>query len=695
MDVPDPDRTGIDLSFEVSPDGRSIEVVDPIERHRYRLDHDIAVNPEPVDPDRFVFPVDTGVLVQTSGFVLPDMVTVYVRSETGEPLEELDHQSHLDLPPDRYVLDICSPIKLYVELEAGLRVRTGRDEMSIDFDRTAELHIGARSAHERPRATVTTTTDPEDMMRAIETFGSALKTTSPEQSFPNLRGHPPRVELGDALDIPSDIESPETGVTIELVPTLRSVYTTSSLVYYLGADVEPGRANRLHLDGTVVSLGSGSEMQTRTERLLKRALIMDCITRTEGFYQVDLTERRLLERRVDLDFDGLYDSPPGTRLRRYREVDYSDIVDLIGRWGAMASVAPDSTKVEVLPYLVDKLAAIRVYDPGNVDRLDAIAEANTGPQLVSATTRSDAPSTRSKGHLIQPEETEAQEHIWVGEGVPIGATKAVPEAFENRIDRTPTTDEITINVVCNEASMASETNLIKDLYGDRGVLPFDISIHQEQTVEEFRTILSERMDFLHYIGHIEDGGFSCSDGSFDATELREADIGAFLLNACDSYAQGRRLVEAGCIGGIVTLDEVIDQSALRMGYFLARLLNKGYPLYAALRIARERTLSGARYTIVGDGRVTLSQPVSGPQITRIESGPDNMTLETTTLPTSRIDLGSMVVTYLSSNDEYHLVSRTAEHANPSREDLFEFLGLQDIPVKLDGKFTWSSEIEDL
>jgi hypothetical protein len=48
------------------------------------------------------------------------------------------------------------------------------------------------------------TTDAEDVMMAILTFRSALKTTSPERSFPTLRGHPPAIELNDRLEIPDD-----------------------------------------------------------------------------------------------------------------------------------------------------------------------------------------------------------------------------------------------------------------------------------------------------------------------------------------------------------------------------------------------------------------------------------------------------------------------------------------------------------
>ena len=36
---------------------------------------------------------------------------------------------------------------------------------------------------------------------ALSTLSSALKTTSVERSYPTLRGHPPALELGDALDV--------------------------------------------------------------------------------------------------------------------------------------------------------------------------------------------------------------------------------------------------------------------------------------------------------------------------------------------------------------------------------------------------------------------------------------------------------------------------------------------------------------
>ncbi len=100
-------------------------------------------------------------------------------------------------------------------------------------------------------------------------------------------------------------------------------------------------------------------------------------------------------------------------------------------------------------------------------------------------------------------------------------------------------------------------------------------------------------------------------------------VEAFLLNACQSHDQGLHLIDAGSIGGIVTLGDIVNSGAVKMGSVIAQLLNGGFPLYAALDVARIENIIGQQYLIVGDGRATIAQSETAmPDICLVRQGED-------------------------------------------------------------------------
>src|SRR5699024_12393364 len=135
---------------------------------------------------------------------------------------------------------------------------------------------------------------------------------------------------------------------------------------------------------------------------------------------------------------------------------------------------------------------------------------------------------------------------------PRGPTTPLPDDFGNPPDRTRTDGDSRVTVVRNDAAMHEACGFVDTIYGECD-LPFEVAVERDLTPDELREVLTDSTDFVHYIGHIEAGGFECVDGTLDAGTLDAVGVDAFLLNACQSYEQGMRLVEAGAIGGIVTL----------------------------------------------------------------------------------------------------------------------------------------------
>jgi len=674
------------VSFSMLPDGDGLVVRDAIERRQCELLADQQVHPGPVPEERFGVPVDAAAAVTAGKLWFPQAADTYVRTTAGELVAELGNQGSEQLPGETYEVELSGPIKLYLLVEGPCRVSTTAASVEVAFETPSEVTIGARSHHSQPAATITTTGNPYDLMQAVSALGSALKTTSPERSFPTLRGHPPAIELGDRLDIPDGLEALDTGVRIEVPPSREAVYVVAPLAYYLGAEVVPGDRPRIVTDeGFEHRLGP--DFEEAVERALKQTFFLDCLVRTEGRYPVELHERAAIESDLGLDPAALYHQPSGERLAAYLSVPYEEVADEVPTWKLTTHVAPEPGNAETLPFLVDDLAVVRMPEGSSVTRAETQSDAvkqfmRDEPVRSTSTAESAGPS------LVQPEQTDSLEQGWVGDDAPVGANKLLPEAFRNRLDGDPADGDIDIVVVCNDEEMLEEHDDVSDVYGSRNELNFDVTVHQGLTTDRLRFVLESDIDFLHYIGHIEPGGFRCPDGLLDASDIEEVGLSSFFLNACQSYEQGRSLIEGGAVGGVATLDEIINSGAVRVGTAMARLLNNGFPLGAALDIASERSIVGPQYLVVGDGTAEVAQCEAGnPVLFDVSENDDGYVVEYETYPTRSHKMGSMIRPNVQSNQEYFLASGRFE-IQLNENELNALLSIVNGPVRIDGRLAW-------
>jgi len=706
------------LGIEFTPAAAGgLVVSDPIERSQFVLSTPGAVELRDADPDRFRFPADAAVTIRTDRLELETVVSVCVRDDAGDLLARTEGFADESFPAGTYSVELFAPIKLYLRVDTPFRVVSDATRTRIEFDDPTEVTVGARSHHKRPAATITTTDRPRDAMRAVSLLGSALKTTSVERSYPTLRGHPPLVERGAEFEAPAGLEPPETGVTIELPETRRHVYAAAPLAYYLGAKVVPGAAPRLvTAGGFSKELGADRAFETDVERLLKRTFFLDCLTRTEGYYQVDLHERAALESDlgadVGLDFADLYGRSVGTQLEAYLEVPYRVLEAHAPTWKLTAHVAPTASNVELLPFLANDLAVVTTptADPttGSATQAKAVEGFLRRPSSPSSApdpgstgtfTRSTdagsaaAPADRTRTY-VRPPETDALEQAWVGQGIPIGASKASGAAYRNQLARDPVEGDIGITVVCNDPQMAAERDAVESVYGSRESLPFDVRTYYELPAASLREVLRADTEFLHYIGHIDGAGFQCPDGALDVGTVESVGVDAFLLNACQSYEQGMELIERGAIAGIATLNDVVNDGAVDIGRSLARLLNYGFPIRPSLEIAGRDTYVGNDYIVVGDGSFHVTQAQGAlPNLCEITNTTDGYIVEYTTYPAGEFDLGSLVSPVLPNDQPYYLSSGTADTFELTEAELEEFLSLENAPVIIDGRLRWSETLD--
>jgi hypothetical protein len=686
---------GVKPTFEPLDRVAGVRVRDPIENAQFELYTDTPVDPEPAAADQFVLPVDAAASIEVGELELPQLLNVDVWRRDRTLVDRSVNQQVDEYPPDAYSLDVdLGPMKLSVATDSAFTVRRGENATVLAFPDATRIAVGARSLHESPAATITVGDDPEHGMRAVSLFGSALKTTSPERSFPTLRGHPPLVEHGDGFDAPAALSAPDTDVAIEIPRDWGDVYRVSSLAFYLGATVRPGDGHALVLDGDRHSLATDRGFEAETTRLLKHSFLLDCVVRTEGLYDVDLHACEGLADVLDFDLADAYEASLADRLGRYLDVPYEATAEYVPKWKLTADLAPEPGRVESLPFVVNDLAEMRVPEP-EADAPDVAAE----PEPVTEFLRGDggvrSASESDTDHLnvVKPDAIDSIEHAWLTEGFPLGANKTSAAYYERRFDHAPREqDAIRIDIVCNDPTMAEE-DVVEEFYGARDFFEFDITVHYDLDRAALRSLLAENIDFLHYIGHVEDGGFQCEDGLLDARTVEETGVRAFLLNACRSYRQGEALVDAGSIGGIVTLTNISNDPAVRVGRALARLLNNGFSLLAGLSVARNVTLFGNQYITIGDGTVQLVQSPSGtPVLSEVEHVGEEYELTVHGFPTLRSSLGSLFTLHLRDLTTQYLNSGKIDSFRVSAEELRTFLGRGVCPVLYEGSLTWSDDL---
>jgi hypothetical protein len=683
------------ITFHRSVDGTDLAVVDLVEGRSYTVETGGPAEPTAADAEDLLFPVDAAAWVHTDVLRFPGSPAVYVRDADGGMLANPTPGDTCTFDAGEYYLEVCPPIKLYVRVTGPLTVTTTSDTTRVEFGAPRRVVVGGRSKHDSPAATVTTTTDPEDVMAAVSTFGSALQATSPERSFPSLRGHPPLVELGDKLSVPDAVAPPDTGVTIQVPRDRRYVYPVAPLAHYLGAEVVPGGTPRLVTDaGVEHDLAPDGAFEREVERVLKGTFLLDCVVRTEGLYEIGLEERHVVERAVDLDLAALYDQPLAERLGSYLSVPYEAVAPAMPDWKLTAYVEPTGATVAALPFLVNDLAVVRI-DPAAVTEDDVASGGDSIQQaVVDDLFPGGSDTVESSGPDLPVDDTGEMEVAWVGDGAPRGASKVTAEAYRNRLDRSPLEGDIGVTVVCNDPEMVDERDLVDGVYG-RSDASIEVTRRERLSTTELAAVLADDTAFLHYIGHVDGDGFRCTDGRLDATTLDSVGVESFLLNACDSYRQGMALIEAGAVGGVVTLREVVDDSAVQVGSTFARLLNNGYPLRPALEIARHASYVGDDYVVVGDGTVSVAKPsVTGVDLYRLPLEGEKPSLEFRSYGNVNGGMGTMESPNIADNERYYLVPGTLDEFTIDRaEDLLSFLQLKDVPVLIGGTLHWSTELE--
>ncbi|MFC3956991.1 hypothetical protein [Halovivax cerinus] len=705
----------IEISTHTDPHG--LRLFDSNEQRRLSLRTDREVEPQQVSSDLFCFPVDTACRIETTSLVLDQRYLANVHDRTGQAITMLEDDGSYDLTDALQFVGLDGPMKVYCRIDAPGTVEIGINSIRFSFDEPTSVEIGARSLHKRPTGRITTPPEPTELMRAVSQLTSALKTESPERSWPTLRGHPPLIELGTEFEVQTENEPLDTGVRIEVPADFEHPFVVAPLSFYLGAVVTEGSTPAIHTDSRTIHLGTDQPFEDDVARTLKHVFFLDCLVRTEGVYRYDLHERDQLESTLPWDLADLYDRSLSERLDAYLSVPYETIEPQVPRWPLTAHVPSTPESVELLPFVVNELGIVRptggTRDSIETSIPDATAArsaptvsrsaieatpASAGPDpLVRSASRSrrspsEAPSTFP---VVEPDVTdESIEHAWFGDLAPKHGSKATIEGYQNQLERKSRTQHIDILVVCNDARMLDEHDILDETYGTRDLLPFDVTSKFGVSTDELSALLADGgYDFLHYIGHATEAGLECTDGHLDVRTLESVDIGVFFLNACHSYEQGLALSRRGAFGGVATLGDIINEHAVESGASLARLLNLGFPLRGALEIVTEWTVLGDQYLIVGDGSTDIAQSDGGPPaVVSIDRSGTEAVLHFRSYPAKDFQIGSVTSPSLSSVEQLYLLPRQDITARVDDDSLENYLTWTETPVVIDGTLQWNVDL---
>lgn len=730
-----PDSPGIRFATTDRP---ALIVTDPVEQDRITILTGDPVNPTPTDTTGFGVPVDAAVEVSPAYIDILVGVGAHVRTSDGELVETVEYPlSEPWTGAGKYVIEMGgSVMKCYLKVYGGqLTIRETRRSAGgvvVDCSPSTTVAVGVRSRNDQPARTLETTGEPVDLMRAVSRFGVAMKSWGPNRSYPTLRGHPPLLEVVDIPDRSEVPAPPETGITLTVPPERGLVCTAAPLAYWLGATVRPGPP-ALHLDGyryplsPPASVGSAEWIRGVEQRIANtlRATFR-CEVAARDWYDEELQLEQHMDRLgVSLAFDTLSDRPIANRTRAYLQADVSvqQLAEEIStpRWPSEAYIEATSDHLPALPFLIRDLAIIRRADTADIERLHdidvidpetAAVSENDDSVLLSAPavhyeTASSEPlvarvsaSAESNGQpapqtpLVSLPSTDTISPIWVGDGVAIGATTATVAGYYHRLTTkgmASDTAALNVEIVLNDDQMAAEA-AAAGRYSGGDQLPFDVTVSEPQSRHELAEVFEQDADFLHYIGHVDAAGFRCSDGHLDAANL---DVGAtaFILNGCQSYEQGQRLIENGATTGIVTLSDVLSPFAAQVGLTAAQLFNSGVSISAAAKLIRQTETSGQHYTVLGDAKIGLIDGPQGSNELMIVSLTDDDRIQIAQESTgiAGFGLGSNHIPWHSGPNWVNPGGQSGIQFDDD-EQAIEYISDDQRPVVVDDEIFWSDEL---
>ncbi len=385
--------------------------------------------------------------------------------------------------------------------------------------------------------------------------------------------------------------------SFHLPPDYRYLYPSVTLAYYLGASLEAD-------DEAFIALSSGSritlpplpELEFFMGDTLRRVFYLDCAVRYSTASGKNLNGLDV-KKALGMPAAEIFHMRPDERLLLYHEAGAG--LDGLPFWHMAAYLDPVPESVEALPYLLHSLSAI--YSPRSTPVTERslvslsvkgfLGRQGTPPLKVDEGERS----------VVVPSLMPARSHLWFSVGYAVDAVKSTPRAFMNS-QRYPGKKKVSVGIICNEADMSREVDVVIEALSDAAS---SLQVFWGLDVSGFSRVFARGFDIVQLIGHCDERGFKCRDGFARADSVKENNTPMFFFNSCSSHAEAARLVDRGSACGVATFYRVLEEAALDVCRNFYLMLGEGYPAGMAMDAARECSVLGKEYILIGDGSFCL------------------------------------------------------------------------------------------
>lgn len=439
----------------------------------------------------------------------------------------------------------------------------------------------------------------EDLFNCLSSLCQVPGEPTAFRSYPFFRRLSGLAVIPDSTfaSMKKDLTSP---IIFNLPPDLRYLFAAAPLASYLGAGIVMGMRPELSLAGEIRALPEDALSFERwvcsTLRLIFHA---DCAARYEA-----TTGKRLagidIARDIGISPDTLLYMGIEERLGVYLRQQRSGSL-LLMPWHTASYVDPVPANILHIPALLRSLSAI--FAPAGRKVTEREVVHMEVRQFLRTSYRSGADDLPAGDGVIYPALQYAFVHQWLSDGYPIDAVKLWNKPVQGLARKHVAGALPRLALICNEDSMICEAKVVCETL--EGLA--SIELLRNISPAELISIFSRGYDLVQFIGHCDHRGFKCSGGFADLSAVKENNTPVFFFNSCSSYLQGLGLLKNGSTCGISTLYNVIDEAALDVSVNFYRLLARGYPVLMAYLGAKDCSVLGKEYLLIGDGLITLFQ----------------------------------------------------------------------------------------
>lgn len=471
-----------------------------------------------------------------------------------------------------------------------------------------------------------------DIFACVSSVCSDHAISSPDKSNPLFRGAPPSIRIVEGFESSEPIKS---SFSLYLPPDLRYLYAAAPLAYYLGTPIELGNRPYITFERhDPVELPDIKGFEYFAAEALRRTFYMDCAVRYEsrsGSSLPGMNVSHLLGRSAP----EIYDMSMEERFLLYWNAGSCMSQP---QWHMASYLDPLPKSVETLPFLLRSLSAIYAPEGRAASEREIVASSLNMASAAPYDTRWDERST------VMPAMHGPSSNYWFSSGYPVDAVKSSQEAFESRRRFDIAKGKrASMLIICNESSMAGEAcEIKKELAGAK----CDVEVLYGAGVNEFSDAFSTGYNIVEFIGHCCEDGFRCSDGYAHASDVDENHTAMFFFNSCSSHAEALRLMEKGSACGIAAMFRMLEDAAMDVSRNFYRMFGAGYSALASLNAAKDCSVLGNEYLLLGDGTYSCFESEGARPFFEISHRDGGYSLLCTM---DNVDKGSIVTSWHRSN----------------------------------------------